>query len=236
MERLPPPSSDGVLLFTGRAEGDLGSLAERGPTGPSPDLQVRRRAIASGPWTWLRQVHGATVVDVVVPGDHAGVEADAAVTSHPDAVLCILTADCAPLAFTSPEGVRGVAHAGWRGLAEGVIAATVSAMRGHGASTIEAALGPCVHPECYEFSADDLDEVASRLGDHVRATTAAGRPALDLPTAVRTELARAGAVLTDDRCTCTACEVDVDGSWRWFSHRARADVERQALVSVGRST
>lgn len=233
MESRPPRTRDGTIRYTGRAEGDLGSLAERGPLGPSSELVARRQAIAPGPWTWLRQVHGAGVVEVVAPGDRAGAEADAAVTAHPDAVLCILTADCAPLAFTSAEGVRGVAHAGWRGLAEGVIAATVAAMRRAGASTIEASLGPCIHPECYEFSADDLEVVASRLGDHVRATTAAGRPALDLPNAVRTELARAGAVLTDDRCTCTACEVDVDGSWRWFSHRARGDVERQALVSVG---
>lgn len=222
-----------MVRCTGRAEGDLGSLAERGPSGPSAALQARRAAIAPGPWTWLRQVHGAGVVEVVAPGDHAGAEADAAVTSHPEAVLCILTADCAPIAFSSPEGIRGVAHAGWRGLAAGVIAATVDAMRRLGASTIESALGPCIHPECYEFSATDLDQVAVRLGDHVRATTAEGRPALDLPCAVRAELERAGTVLTDDRSACTACDLDVDGSWRWFSHRARRDADRQALISRG---
>ncbi len=188
--------------------------------------------MAPGPWTWLRQVHGARVVEVVAPGEHAGAEADAAVTNHPDAVLCILTADCAPIGFTSAEGVRGVAHAGWRGLADGVIPATVAAMRRHGATTIESTLGPCIHPECYEFSVADLDAVASRLGDHVRSTTANGRPALDLPNAIRTELALAGTDLIDDRCACTACDVDADGSWRWFSHRARGDTDRQALISL----
>lgn len=151
-------------------------------------------------------------------------------TSHPDAVLCILTADCAPISFTSPEGVRGVAHAGWKGLAEGVVAATVRAMRAKGATAVEAALGPCIHPSCYEFSPADLDEVARRLGDHVRATTPTGRPALDLPGAVRAAIADAGAVLVEDAGSCTACDVDAGGRPRWFSHRARREEERQALV------
>jgi hypothetical protein len=182
------------------------------------------------PWTWLRQVHGARVVEVGRPGDHAGVEADAAVTDHPGVVLCILTADCAPISFTSAEGVRGVAHAGWKGLAEGVVGATVDLMRARGATAVEAVLGPCIHPSCYEFSPGDLDEVARRLGEHVRATTADGRPALDLPRAVRHEIERAGAVLVDAVGGCTACARDDDGDWRWFSHRARGDASRQALV------
>ena len=182
------------------------------------------------PWTWLRQVHGARVIDVGEPGAHAGAEADAAVTSDDDVVLCILTADCAPIAFTSPEGVRGVAHAGWKGLAEGVIAATAEAMRARGATDIAAALGPCIHPACYEFSPADLDVVAGRLGDHVRSTTADGRPALDLPGAVRHAIADSGVRLVEDARTCTACDVTEDGQPRWFSHRARGDEARQALV------
>lgn len=191
---------------------------------------ARRRALVDGDWTWLRQVHGADVVVVDEPGARAGAEADAAVTSHPGAVLCILTADCAPIAFASPEGVRGVAHAGWKGLAAGVIGATVDAMRALGASSVEAAIGPCIEPACYEFSPADLDEVAARLGDHVRSTTAEGRPALDLPGAVRRAITDAGAVLVEDRVECTACTADADGRPRYFSHRARGDDDRQALV------
>lgn len=223
-----------TITFTGRAEGDLGSLAQRGPAGPSTVVEARRRAIAAGPWTWLRQVHGSRVVVVASPGEHAGAEADAAVTDHPDAVLAVFTADCAPVAFRSAEGIRGVAHAGWRGLAAGVVDSTVEAMRQLGATSIEAVLGPCIHPECYEFGASDLDDVASRLGGHVRATTPDGRPALDLPAAVRHAVADAGAVLSDDGCRCTACDKEADGSPRWFSHRAGGDDERQALVSFCR--
>ncbi|HUP86130.1 MAG TPA: polyphenol oxidase family protein [Acidimicrobiales bacterium] len=191
---------------------------------------ARRRAIVDRPWTWLRQVHGARVVDVTAVGEHAGAEADAAVTDVDEVVLCILTADCAPIAFSSAEGVRGVAHAGWKGLAEGVVGATVRAMREKGATSLTAALGPCIHAPCYEFSPADLDAVAARLGDHVRGVTTDGRPALDLPGAVRRAIAESGAVLGEDAGACTACDVDAAGVPRWFSHRARADELRQALV------
>jgi len=196
-------------------------------------MDERRRALVDGEWTWLRQVHGARVVEVTRPGEHAGAEADAAVTTHPDVVLCVLTADCAPIGFTSPEGVRAVAHAGWKGLAEGVIGATVTAMRDRGATTIEAALGPCIHPSCYEFSPADLDTVAAALGEHVRSTTADGKPALDLPGAVRHALLGSGVELVEDPDVCTACDVDEAGEPRWFSHRARGDEGRQALVQWG---
>lgn len=176
------------------------------------------------PWTWLRQVHGAGVAVVRSPGEAAGVEADAAVTDHAGAALCVLVADCAPLALSSPEGVVGVAHAGWRGLAAGVVPATVDAMRDLGASRVDVALGPCIHPECYEFSPDDLDHVAGLLGDTVRGKTAAGDPALDVPAAVRAAVAGAGADLVADTGPCTACSPE------HYSHRARGEVERQAVV------
>jgi copper oxidase (laccase) domain-containing protein len=144
--------------------------------------------------------------------------------------LAILTADCAPIAFESPEGVIGAAHAGWRGLAQGVIGQTVAAMRDLGATDVRAALGPCIEPACYEFSAADLDEVAARLGDGVRATTRRGTPALDLPGGVRAALAREGVELAYDASTCTSCAQDNRGEPLWFSHRARNDEARQAMV------
>ncbi|HVF32704.1 MAG TPA: laccase domain-containing protein, partial [Acidimicrobiales bacterium] len=97
-------------------------------------------------------------------------------------------------------------------------------------TTVEAALGPCIHPSCYEFSPVDLDVVAGRLGDSVRSVTARGTPALDLPGAVRQALADAGVDLVEDAGVCTACDVDEHGALRWFSHRARCDEERQALI------
>lgn len=188
------------------------------------DVAARRRAVLDLPWTWLHQVHGAGVVRVRSPGDGAGVKADAAVTAAKGCALAVLTADCAPVALASREGVIGVAHAGWRGVTAGVIEATVAEMERLGGSGIEAAVGPCIHAECYEFGPTALDEVAARLGDSVRATTAAGAPALDLPGAVRAALARAGVESVDVAGACTAC------SPSHFSWRARKETQRQATV------
>ena len=216
--------------FTGRAEGDLGSVGrgngDGSPRSPAEEeaLATRRRAVVDLPWTWLRQVHGAQVVTVERPGAAGGEAADAAVTRTPDAVLAVLTADCAPVALASPEGVVAVAHAGWRGLVAGVLEKTVGAMRALGAGRVEAVLGPCIHAECYAFGPADLDRVAARLGDGVRGRTAGGAPALDLPTAVARALAAVDVPVDLASSACTACTPG------WFSHRARGETERQALV------
>lgn len=165
------------------------------------------------------------MVVVEAPGQGRGQEGDALVTTAPGAALAIFTADCAPVALASPEGVVGAAHAGWSGVAAGVIERTVEAMRSLGATRVAAALGPCIHAECYEFGAQALDAVVAILGEPVRGTTAAGAPAFDLPAAVRVALGRAGAQLVHDEDVCTACAAD-----RYFSHRARGEPERQAMV------
>ena len=82
-------------------------------------------------------MHGARVVTVREAGAGAGDEADAAVTTVTGAVLAVHTADCAPIALVADGGGVAVAHAGWRGLADGVVAAAVDAAadRGRGART-----------------------------------------------------------------------------------------------------
>ena len=177
------------------------------------------------PWSWLRQVHGDRVVVVRQAGGAAGEAADGAVTLVADAALVVLTADCAPVALSSSEGVIGAAHAGWRGLQAGIVERTVEAMRSLGATTIEAALGPCVHPECYEFGEFDLSAMAARFGDAVRGTTRDGHPALDVPGAVAVALDEVGVGLSHVEPTCTACAAD-----RAFSYRARRETARQATV------
>jgi copper oxidase (laccase) domain-containing protein len=165
-------------------------------------------------------------VRVGVPGAHAGATADAAVSNTAGCALAMLGADCAPVALASPEGVIGVAHAGWRGVLAGVLGATVAEMRSLGASDIEAVVGPCIRPGCYAFGERELALLADRLGDGVRAETSVGKPALDLPAAVREALGRAG--VAPDRVTdvgaCTAC------SPAYFSWRADKDLARQAAV------
>jgi copper oxidase (laccase) domain-containing protein len=126
---------------------------------------------------------------------------DALVSSGGRIGLVILTADCASVALGSPEGVLGAVHAGWRGLADGVVEQAVETMGTLGATEVVGAVGPCIHPGCYEFSESDLDRVAARLGDGARSRTASGRPD-----------------------ACTGC------AGGYFSHRARGDGGRQALL------
>jgi copper oxidase (laccase) domain-containing protein len=120
--------------------------------------------------------------------------------------------------------VFAAVHAGWRGLAGGVVEAAVERMRLLGATDVVGSLGPSIHAECYEFSAPELDLVVTTCGTMVRGLTSAGRPALDLPAGIEAALARAGATVVPGVDTCTACG---DG---YFSHRARGDVGRQALL------
>jgi hypothetical protein len=149
---------------------------------------------------------------------------DALVSDRRADSLAILTADCASVALGSVEGVFGAVHAGWRGLAAGVVEETIAAMRAMGATGVVGALGPCIHPECYEFSPGDLDHIAATYGDGVRGRTTAGRPALDVPATVSAALAAGGAGETVGVDACTAC------AGGYYSHRARADQGRQALV------
>lgn len=205
------------VLWTGRAEGDLRPTA--------PGGAGRLLGLAGRPVSWLRQVHGDRVVVVGGAGPVEGEEGDALVAASPGGALAVLTADCAPVALASPEGVVAAVHAGWAGLIAGVVPAAVDAMRAMGATRIEAALGPCIHAECYEFGPADLARVSAAFGTAVEGVSAAGRPALDLPAAVGAAVAGAGATLVADAGVCTACQSD-----RYYSYRARGEPERQAML------
>jgi YfiH family protein len=215
----------GRVTWTGRGQGHLG-LARAGMAEDEPArLEARRRAVVDLPWSWLHQVHGREVVSVEGPGRASGAhDADAMVTATRGLALAVLTADCAPIAMASAEGVIGIAHTGWRGLLAGVIASTAQAMRRLGSGEITAVLGPCIRAGCYEFGPADLDVVAAALGDGVRSMTAWGTPALDLAAGVRSAAEAAGVTIEGDLGACTAC------SDTWFSHRARGDQARQATV------
>jgi copper oxidase (laccase) domain-containing protein len=156
-------------------------------------------------------------VTVTKPGEHTEAEADAAITRVPLAKLAVRTADCVPLVLLG-EATIGVVHAGWRGLAGGVIQATVAAM----GDVHTAHVGPHIRAGCYEFGERDLDEVAAALGDGVRGSTTWGTPALDLTTGVRGAL---GDITVVDSGACTAC-TDL-----YFSWRARQDTARFATIA-----
>jgi len=131
-------------------------------------VQANRRALQSAlqlpaaPY-WLRQVHGTRVVRAEAAATDEP-QADAAVTSVPGIVLSILTADCLPVLFcTRDGGAVGAAHAGWRGLAAGVLEATLAGLPAPPAQVL-AWLGPCIGGASYE------------VGGEVRAAFVAGDP------------------------------------------------------------
>ncbi len=201
----------------GRPDGDFADVG-------APGMSQSQRLLADAPWTWLRQVHGNGVVVVDHPGACAGAEADAAVTACPQAALAVRTADCAPVALASAEGIVGAVHAGWRGLMAGVVEATIATMRSLGADDVFGALGPCIAPHAYRFSQPDLERVAARYGRSVVALDDSGCPALNLPATVGAALATCGAALVADARTCTHCSAD---HWSW---RANRDTGRQATI------
>jgi polyphenol oxidase len=204
------------VAFTNRHHGDMG--------GSTAALDARRRSVVDLAWSVPRQVHGADVVVVDQSGAGHGVAADALVTAIPGVAIAVLTADCAPVAFSSAEGVLGVAHAGWRGLQAGVLEATVAAMRQLGATDVSAVLGPCIHPCCYEFGEADLTGLVDQFGPTVASQDRAGSPALDVPAGVEVALAGVGVSMVGQVATCTGCFGTL------YSWRVRRDQERQATV------
>jgi hypothetical protein len=208
------------------------NLADHVDDEPAAVAENRARFASSLPglpvdpaeWVWLRQVHGTEVMVADAPVASPP-EADAAVTRHPGLPLVVLTADCAPIALVG-EGAVGVVHAGWPGLEQGVIERAVDALRDLTPGPVRAVLGPCVHPDRYEFGPDLLERLVARLGPSVASRTAAGAPALDIPAAVRIALGRAGVEELDDVGVCTATSPD------HFSYRRDGVTGRQAVLVV----
>lgn len=213
--------------------------------------QLRALAGLPAPPHWLRQVHGSGVHrfdapagegdapaldDDASPGDagdacpaSAEPEADAAITSVAEVVLAVLTADCLPVVLAAMDGSEvAVAHAGWRGLAGGVLEATLAAMRTP-AHRLQAWLGPAAGPHRYEVG----EEVRTALlsGAPVNAASAfratrAGHWHVDLYALARQRLLRAGVadVAGGDRCTITEAQA-------FFSHRRDGHGGRMATLA-----
>jgi YfiH family protein len=147
-------------------------------------------------WAFLTQVHSDIVCAVTTPGLQG--DGDAMFTATP-VPLAVATADCVPVIVEGPDAVA-VIHAGWRGAAAGVVAATLAALRDAGLGVDRAAIGPAIGPGCYEVG----EEVATHFPGHVT-TTRWGTPSIDLPGIVAGQLGdvpvwRAGTcTFTDER-------------------------------------
>jgi YfiH family protein len=214
---------------------NLGARCGDDPVAVERNRERLARAIGAMP-LWLDQVHG-TDVHAVVAGAHTDLpqarepRADAAVTDVPGVVLAVLTADCLPVILSDARGeVVGVAHAGWRGLADGVLERAVEALRALAGddTRICAWLGPSIGPDAFEVG----DEVRARFCDlDARAATSfatgerGGKWLADLPALARLRLAGVGVhrVAGADRST-------VRDATNFYSYRRDSRCGRMATL------
>lgn len=164
---------------------------------------------------FLRQVHGTKVC--AAPWEGAP-EGDAALAREPGFVLGIETADCLPVLIVDRKRQAvAVAHAGWRGTAAAVSARAVEALVASGSQALdlEAALGPCIGPCCYEVG-DEVREAFARASEAVFRAGPRGRAHLDLRAANALQLEQAGVprdgIQSIAHCTC--CRPDLYHSYR----------------------
>jgi YfiH family protein len=168
-----------------------------------------------------RQVHGVAVVRAESCGAGQAVATDAITSMTAGQAVGIVTADCVPILVAAADGTRVVAiHAGWRGLAAGVIEAGLEAI-GRPASALRAAVGPAARGCCYEVDGPVTRALAERQGDLLAGVLAPGRPGhslLDLPELAVRVLARAGLSLDCIGTTHLVCTICTPGP-RFESYR-----------------
>lgn len=199
--------------------------------GDSPSaVQANRQLLHSilpRPVTFLSQIHGNIAVDA--DDLSAGCEADAVFSAKPLQVCAVMTADCLPILFSSADGnYVAAAHAGWRGLANGVLANTVGMMRMRGAREITAWMGPAIGPDQFEVGEELIAIFEQSLGpvrDCFRPTGMNGKYFANLYELAKLSLQRQGIdqVYGGDYCTYS-------DPARFFSYRRDKQTGRMATL------
>lgn len=228
----PAPARVRALFTTrngGVSEGpyasfNLGTRVADDPQRVAQNRRLLRQLLPSEP-KWLEQVHGTTVARVDEPGYPD--RADAAVTRTPGVVCTVTVADCMPVLLCDcAASVVGIAHAGWRGLASGVIERTVQAM-GTDPAQMMAWLGPAIGPDSFEVG----DEVRDTFIAHDRRACYAflprdnGKWLANLYLLGRQRLAALGMRQVHTETACTFSEPQ-----RFFSYRRERVTGRMAAL------
>ncbi len=226
----PVPANVHALCTTragGVSEGSMASLNLGMHVGDSAAAVARNRALLRGRLpaepVWLDQVHGIDVIDA--DGASGTPIADGAVTRQPGVVCCVMTADCLPVLLADRDGtVVGIAHAGWRGLVQGVIEATVHRMRAT-AGEIIAYLGPAISGGAYEVGAElfDLFVRDDPIAAAAFISKGDGKYWCDLYALARQRLLRIGVASISGGTFCTFRESD-----RFYSYRRDGRTGRMA--------
>lgn len=226
----------------GLAGGMPGGLNLGTHVGDDPADVARNRArlaacLPSMP-QWLEQVHGCAVatVDHVAASTDPVPQADASVALTPGHVCAVMTADCLPVLLCDAQGtVVGAAHAGWRGLCNGVIEATLARMQaaaGGAARRWLAWLGPAIGSAAFEVGAEVREAFLAQARPHEQAAVAAafragapGKYFADIYALARTRLARAGCVDVYGGAACTVADAG-----RFYSYRRDGVTGRMASL------
>lgn len=192
----------------------------------------RLQRLLPGPVVWLEQVHGTDVYDAdLVDATDMPITADAAVTTENNRVLAIMTADCLPVVMASENGeVIGVAHAGWRGLLNGVLENTLEIMRGKAPrKSLRAWIGPAIGVEAFEVGQEVYD--AFMKSDESQALffrshpRNAGKWLADLSGLAVYRLHKNGASAVEESKFCTFTDQE-----HFFSYRRQGQTGRMVTV------
>ena len=212
--RVVEPRSDAVWTWEGGGRWVSVVFAGRGIDGDRQEafewLTGEARPVA-----WARQIHSARVLEA--QAGECG-EGDALVGRENGLALSIVTADCVPVLLSGPAGIAA-AHAGWRGIAAGVVGATIAALGGP-PEECQAWIGPAIGPCCYETGQDVADQVVAASHPGIATPGPTGRPHLDLQAAVRHQLRAAGIHEIQAVPLCTRCEDTRLHSYRRDGKRA----------------
>ena len=212
-------SADGGIVVCHRGPvwaAFLGLTPGREAAGPEDAFGILGREVpaarAAGP-AWLRQRHGADAASAAAPGP-AG-DGDALIVSAPGVAATVFVADCVPVLMAAGDAVAAV-HAGWRGLASGVLASGVDQLSGESSrdgAPVEAWIGPAIGPCCYEVGEDVAVQVESRSGAEAVVRGPGRKPHLDLPLAASRQLADLGVERVSTVERCVRCDP------AWWSYR-----------------
>lgn len=203
---------------------NLGARVGDDPAAVERNREILRSTLPADP-VWLHQVHGTDVVEAESAAPLARADGVVAHTRH--AVCAVLTADCLPVLLSDAAGTSvGVAHAGWRGLAAGVIESTLAQMH-VAAGEVLAYLGPAIGPQVYEVGQDVVDAFVARDADAAGAfaPAAPGKFMADLYALARRRLAAAGVRRVFGGGFCTYRDRD-----RFYSYRRDHTTGRMASL------
>ncbi len=241
------PAPEGIRALTttrigGVSVGDYASMNLATHVGDDPAAVAANRqklmdelALPSAP-VWMNQVHGTDVADEAVLCRADAVTADAAYSDQADRVLAVMTADCLPVALVSHDGSEfALVHAGWRGLAGGVLERTVERFQAP-TDQIMAWLGPAIGPEHFEVGTEVRDAFVEAFAGDAVAFRALSGPNEDekflanLYTLARARLRRMGLTRFYGGDRCTYAQADLFYSHRRASQHGAATGRMATLI------